>query len=579
MELKSFTVENFRSITTARQIQVGSITTLIGPNNEGKSNILRALAIAVNSLVQLRGSPAFYTRDGRRIYVRPSRRNDAHYYDWESDYPLAKQRKNKEGGSIVTLEFSLDEQETRQFKAEVGSNLNGRLPIQLLFKRNSEVERIIPKRGPGQAILTKKTAKIAEFLSKRIDVQYIPAVRTSEAAIDVVNSLVARELSLVEEDPKYVQAMADIEALQTPLLQSLSRGIERTMKTFIPALSEVKIDIERRDRSVALRSASTITIDDGVATSLKQKGEGVQSLAALAIMRHASDASNKQKNVIIALEEPESHLHPSAIHQLRLVINELASRHQVVLTTHNPLFVNCLDISSNIIVNKNRAAPATSVADVRRVLGVRLSDNLQSADLVLIVEGDEDRVALEALLSTRSQPLASAIASRRLAIDALGGAGNLTHRCRMYQDSFCKVHAFLDDDSAARTAYSRAEKEGVLSAVDINFASWGSSGETEMEDLYIEDLWNEVLGEAFSLHLSHPDAKGKKWSDRVRRALKAAGRIADDPQIQMLKSRLAAKAAAVGWSAIHEKKRGPIENLAIALENKLSDNNASAESA
>ena len=48
MKLTSFSVENFRSITKANKIEVGQSTILVGPNNEGKSNILRGLTVAFN---------------------------------------------------------------------------------------------------------------------------------------------------------------------------------------------------------------------------------------------------------------------------------------------------------------------------------------------------------------------------------------------------------------------------------------------------------------------------------------------------------------------------------------------------
>ena len=56
---------------------------------------------------------------------------------------------------------------------------------------------------------------------------------------------------------------------------------------------------------------------------------------------------------IIAIEEPESHLHPDAIHSLVDVINGVSENHQVVITTHNPLFVQRNAVSENVIVNEN----------------------------------------------------------------------------------------------------------------------------------------------------------------------------------------------------------------------------------
>ncbi|MGH8336206.1 MAG: AAA family ATPase, partial [Gammaproteobacteria bacterium] len=53
-------------------------------------------------------------------------------------------------------------------------------------------------------------------------------------------------------------------------------------------------------------------------------------------MRHASETSAGGRNLVIAIEEPESHLHPRAIHEFKEVILELAQKHQVLLTSHNP---------------------------------------------------------------------------------------------------------------------------------------------------------------------------------------------------------------------------------------------------
>ena len=63
------------------------------------------------------------------------------------------------------------------------------------------------------------------------------------------------------------------------------------------------------------------------------------------------------------------------------------------MTTHCPLFVDRTSIKSNILVHKNKAVPAKDVRQIRDILGVRASDNLQNAELVLLVEGEEDRKA------------------------------------------------------------------------------------------------------------------------------------------------------------------------------------------
>jgi AAA15 family ATPase/GTPase len=55
MELVSFSVSNYRSVTSAYRLPIRRPTVLIGPNNEGKSNILRALVSSLQFLGSLGG--------------------------------------------------------------------------------------------------------------------------------------------------------------------------------------------------------------------------------------------------------------------------------------------------------------------------------------------------------------------------------------------------------------------------------------------------------------------------------------------------------------------------------------------
>ncbi|MCA3147129.1 MAG: AAA family ATPase [Rhodocyclaceae bacterium] len=125
MQLVSFSVTNYRSITTAYKLPVRQSTVLIGPNNEGKSNVLRALVTALEVLQAL---------SGRRIYagrLRSYRVDSRETYYWPHDFPISLQGKKPEGESVFELEFRLTSDEIEAFHAEVGSTLNGTLPIEL----------------------------------------------------------------------------------------------------------------------------------------------------------------------------------------------------------------------------------------------------------------------------------------------------------------------------------------------------------------------------------------------------------------------------------------------------------------
>jgi hypothetical protein len=491
-------------------------------------------------------------------------------YEWKTDCPLKLQAKGTENGSIITLEFDLSQEEIEEFHASIGSKLNGTLPVSFAFRRRGTVEITISKQGPGQKNLNNKAAKIADFIAGKIDYQYIPAVRTAESAREIVEDLVDRELGKAEQEIKYQQALADIVALQEPILDDLSRNITDAMRGFLPDITKAKVTIRARDRTFALRGLSFISLDDGVETPLESKGDGVQSLAALALMRHASLSRHEGKEVLIALEEPESHLHPTAIRQLRNVLIELSTRYQVVLTTHNPIFTNRQDIQQNIIVRKNRAYPARTVKEVRDVLGVRLDDNLASAEVILIVEGEEDRIALASILQGLDPTIKGNMQSGRLAIDVLRGANNLGHRVRLHSESTCRVHALLDDDHAGRAAFEGAQKDGLLDVASVNFTTVGGKLDAELEDLYDEKVYREILRAETGLDwvTKGPDAS-KKWTDRLRNQLRRGGKPQDPVTVMAIKIKVAHAAATLGSDSLHTSKSGPIESLRNSLLFKL----------
>jgi len=133
----------------------------------------------------------------------------------------------------------------------------------------------------------------------------------------------------------------------------------------LPSITNVSVTIPDDSRRSSFRNEFEIIIDDGTPTSLFYKGDGVKSLAALGLLKNRGSSVGAS---IIAIEEPESHLHPAAIHQLNEVIMTLGENNQVVLTTHNPLFVDRSDIRSNVIVNSGKAVPAKNIGQIRDLL-------------------------------------------------------------------------------------------------------------------------------------------------------------------------------------------------------------------
>ena len=414
---------------------------------------------------------------------------------------------------------------------------------------------------------------IAQFLAERIEFQYIPAIRTARSAQEVVDSLVERELRAVEELPEYKEAVLKIEQLQQPVLNALSSSVKPTMVSFLPAIKGVQFSINHEQRFHALRASAKMIVNDGTPTELEHKGDGVQSLAAIALMRHASESTKTSKNFIVAIEEPESRLHPSAMHVLKGVLQELAQKHQVVITTHSPLFVDRSSVASNVLVHNKKARPARSIEEIRSMLGVRAADNLKHAEIVLLVEGEDDRVAMTALLKAHSTSLASALDHAKIAIDSLNGGSNLPYKAGLVRDALCACHCFLDNDDAGREGYAKAKALGLLSVGDINFAKCPAMKDSELEDLYNAALYKDMILNVFKVSLDNSKFKtsDKKWSDRISAVFKAAGKPWDDSVKSDIKARVARLVEADPLAALHHARRAAFDGLVDGLTARLQE--------
>ena len=367
MKLSDFSVVNYRSITTARKIKTNNMTVLVGKNNEGKSNILRALTLAMDIM-------KIYSKDPRslQIAVRPYLKN---HYSWEKDYPISLQEKNPNGWSSIDLNFELDEQDILAIRSMTGIRLSGCIPVRV--STNGAAAKIdIPKRGTAAFADADNKKKIIEYVCFKIDFNFIPAVRTEYDALRVVDSLIEKSLETLDTNPDYINAMNKIEELQQGILDGISNQIIEPLQEFLPTVRNVQIHIQNERRRIAMRRNTEIIIDDGTPTPIQQKGDGIKSLTALAILNIPARVDRVS---VVAIEEPESHLHPESARQLYDTIMSLSQTHQIVLTTHSPLFVNRTNLKENIIVNEETGEHTCSDTSIGKMKNFTVTGNVIAA--------------------------------------------------------------------------------------------------------------------------------------------------------------------------------------------------------
>ena len=130
MKLIDFSVTNFRSITKAHKISLHNLTVLVGRNNEGKSNLLKGLNVAMKTMI-------LHTGQIRR---------DNRLYDWKRDFPVQFQERKSSLESIFRLNFRLDHDENIEFTRVTGIRSNEDIPIEIKYGRDNIPKIRVPKK-------------------------------------------------------------------------------------------------------------------------------------------------------------------------------------------------------------------------------------------------------------------------------------------------------------------------------------------------------------------------------------------------------------------------------------------------
>jgi putative ATP-dependent endonuclease of OLD family len=234
------------------------------------------------------------------------------------------------------------------------------------------------------------------------------------------------------------------------------------------------------------------------------------------------------------------------------------------------VFVNREHIGTNILVSGNSASPARSSQQIREILGVRSSDNLRHAEFVLVVEGEDDRIALTALLSHHSRNIKSALADGLLAIDPLFGSSNLSFKLSEIRNALCSAFVFLDFDNAGKNAVEKALADRILTKAEVKFAICRGRDESELEDLYLLEFCELIVQREFGISLVKPLMRGKKkWSTRVGECFQKGGQRWDDQTKSRLKSQIALAVSQSPGAALQKSTKAPFNALVKALEERI----------
>ncbi len=483
-------------------------------------------------------------------------------YRWSEDFPLDKQETKGARPTTIRLKFRLTDSEIGEFAQFTGIASNGDLPIELALGRLSASFGVV-KPGRGAATHRAKAKDIAQFITSRLTFVSVPAIRTGDQALALVNDLARMRMQAFLASDEY-QALTDqLNDLRHQAVSKVGDDLTESVRRYLPSISSIDIhttDVQRTN------TVEELVINDGTSTSIESKGDGIKSLVTMALIQEFAQEKSESQNFILAVDEPEAHLHPSSVHELQTLFEELSQSQQVILATHNPIFVNRERVESNVLVVSNAARPAKSVAQIREALGVQLHDNLASADTVVLVEGISDERSIPKLLAEVEPRVEHSVSTGRVVFRSTKGAGRMRAQIQREKSTVCRILVVLDDDAEGREEAKRIREATLLPDRNI-FMLGGRKTQSELEDLIEPGVYLGALGEHFGRVFTekHFSNRSRKWSRNLADAALAVGVPIIGDELRDQAKEVVSDAALAATTALRDSSKDHLRGLASML--------------
>lgn len=453
MILKKYRVENLRSVMDSGWIDCGDVTTLVGINEAGKSNLLLAL-----------------------WKLNPARFGAI---DILHDMPVTKlssYRKKPETIKFISAEFELEEENITQIETKVQCNLQGDKTIIVNRYYDGHYTFELPSGKPLSTKVEKRAKQDDDELGEVETIVAYDEVEFERAIIDEMpkfvyysnygnlsskiylpnvikwlNGQVIDGIDINEEQVRTLRVLFEFVQLNPTEILELGKdpkemALARTGKpgNAQPTTDEIKkAEDDKEERSILLQSASgdltkkfkewwkqgeykfrfeadgdyfRIWVSDSIRpdeVALELRSTGLQWFISFYLI-FLVESKEQHKNSILLLDEAGLTLHPLAQKDLAQFFNNLSQNNQIINTTHSPFIVDTTNIdrcrvvyidsegytvaSSNLRQGSD-ALNEKSIYAVHAALGLSVSDVLLQGCQPIVVEGPSDQFYLNAIKS------------------------------------------------------------------------------------------------------------------------------------------------------------------------------------
>jgi len=430
MYLSRIYIENYRSIKKLDLRFISGKNIIIGRNNAGKSNIIKAIDLALgenspdyNKSENITDSD-FFTVNGNKsseiIIWCELTRLPHEDLDYEELYKCFGYYIWKENGAIKRIKtcdvparlselftYALQDNKEKTYinpKQKNNMVLENELGTMFSFaygfrairnedgKVDKEIRLFYRENDSSDWIMSFK----APFRNELLQSAIIPSFRDPQTQLRIsqwgwYGKLMKHLTQGYEANDELKGALSTVNRVAGEIFSGISEKIEQSSVAVAFPGTKLHFQFNTENRTDLYKSC-VLYVDDGYKSQLTEKGSGIQSAVIIGLFNYYTQFVNVKSSALLCIEEPELYLHP---HARRVINNKLSdflngNRNQVILSTHSSEFINAPDSMQIILVRKVENETIANRIEIRKIQNLLIDNNQNEiffADKVILCEG------------------------------------------------------------------------------------------------------------------------------------------------------------------------------------------------
>lgn len=519
--LKQARVHGFRGLDNL-EVDFEPTSVLVGTNNAGKTTLLKSLQLALSNSFQITDDDFFFSE----AVIRNKIVIDVLFFSVDEDGNQIPEFEDKWATVITENRITVDStgNQILAFRTVIEENI-----IRKTFEKKQYIIDEWPDfKNDEDGIWNEQNYETSlRFYFDEIPFFYLDANRDILEDLKSKTSFLGKILSSINYNDEDKRTIED-------LVKELNKEtIDRSdvLTSLHSILEELDTAMDNPDNTVDITpfTKKLRDLNKGVKInysqfSMEYHGMGTRSWSSLLILKafilqnmNLADANQVAYYPIIAIEEPESHLHPNAQKKLYSQIKNIVG--QKIVATHSSYIAGSAQL--NEIRSICKSLNKTSISkfdradlndeDIRKIYRqvINTRGELFFSKLVILFEGETEEQALPITIERYFGK-----SSIELGVDfiGVGGSGNYLPFIRFFEAFNIPYLIFSDNESDAHSKVEKQIQKSVLKDIGkVVFLNDENDFEKELcNNGYIDEVKNAYYSLELSKCLNKQHINAKK---------------------------------------------------------------------